>query len=64
MAEGVGLAFLQANIVMTALAIGAAITVMAASGMLLGHFLDANIGKWAANSRRHGVNWHRQLYPH
>jgi len=47
MAVGVGLAFLQANIVVTALAIGAATTVMAASGMLLGLFLGAKIGKWA-----------------
>lgn len=47
MAVGVGLAFLQVNIILTALAIGAATTVMATTGMLLGRFLGAKIGKWA-----------------
>jgi len=47
MAVGVGLAFLQVNIVLTALAIGAATTLMAASGMMLGRFLGTKIGKWA-----------------
>lgn len=47
MAVGVGLAFLQVNIIVTALAIGAATTVMATTGMLLGRLLGAKIGKWA-----------------
>ena len=47
MAVGVGLAFLQVNIVVMALTIGAATTIMATSGMLLGRFLGAAIGKWA-----------------
>lgn len=47
MAVGVGLAFLNVNIITTALTIGAATTIMAASGMLLGRFLGAAIGKWA-----------------
>ncbi|PKH23769.1 hypothetical protein CIG19_10115 [Enterobacterales bacterium CwR94] len=47
MAVGVGLAFLQVNIVTTALTIGAATTIMAASGILLGRFLGAAVGKWA-----------------
>ncbi|KQN61931.1 MULTISPECIES: manganese efflux pump MntP [Rahnella] len=47
MAVGVGLAFLQVNILVMALAIGAATTIMATSGMLLGRFLGAAIGKWA-----------------
>lgn len=44
---GVGLALLQVNIIVTALAIGAAITIMATTGMLLGRFLGTKIGKWA-----------------
>ncbi|WP_075182504.1 manganese efflux pump MntP [Pantoea sp. 1.19] len=47
MAVGVGLAFLQVNIVTTALTIGAATTLMAAAGILLGRFLGAAVGKWA-----------------
>ena len=47
MAVGVGLAFLQVNIVLTALTIGAATTFMAASGILLGRFLGPMMGKWA-----------------
>lgn len=47
MAVGVGLAFLQVNILVMALTIGAATTIMATSGMLLGRFLGAAIGKWA-----------------
>lgn len=47
MAVGVGLALLQVNIIVTALAIGAATTIMATTGMLLGRFLGAKIGKWA-----------------
>ncbi len=47
MAVGVGLAFLNVNIIATALTIGATTTVMAASGMLLGRYLGRAIGKWA-----------------
>ncbi|MCC3704469.1 manganese efflux pump MntP [Rouxiella badensis] len=47
MAVGVGLAFLQVNIIVMALTIGAATTIMATSGMLLGRFLGGAIGKWA-----------------
>ncbi|WAT02613.1 manganese efflux pump MntP [Rouxiella chamberiensis] len=47
MAVGVGLAFLQVNILAMALTIGAATTIMATTGMLLGRFLGAAIGKWA-----------------
>jgi len=47
MAVGVGLAFLQVNILVMALTIGAATTIMATTGMLLGRFLGAAIGKWA-----------------
>lgn len=47
MAVGVGLAFLDVNIVTTALLIGLATTIMATTGMLLGRFLGAAIGKWA-----------------
>lgn len=47
MAVGVGLAFLQVNIVLTALTIGAATTIMAASGILLGRFIGPVMGKWA-----------------
>ena len=47
MAVGVGLAFLQVNIVTTALAIGASTLVMASAGILLGRFLGPVMGKWA-----------------
>ncbi len=47
MAVGVGLAFLQVNILVMALTIGAATTIMATAGMLLGRFLGGAIGKWA-----------------
>lgn len=47
MAVGVGLAFLQVNILVMALTICAATTIMATSGMLLGRFLGAAMGKWA-----------------
>ncbi|OON38520.1 hypothetical protein BTJ39_17830 [Izhakiella australiensis] len=47
LAVGVGLAFLQVNIVTTALAIGTATTIMAATGILLGRFLGPVMGKWA-----------------
>lgn len=38
---------LQVNILAMALTIGAATTIMATTGMLLGRFLGAAIGKWA-----------------
>ncbi|WP_168405993.1 manganese efflux pump MntP [Erwinia amylovora] len=47
MAVGVSLAFLQVNIVTTALAIGASTMIMAATGILLGRFLGPVMGKWA-----------------
>lgn len=47
MAVGVGLAFLQVNIVTTALAIGASTMVMASTGILIGRFLGPVMGKWA-----------------
>ncbi|MCX8958695.1 manganese efflux pump MntP [Erwinia psidii] len=47
MAVGVGLAFLQVNIVTTALAIGASTMIMASMGILLGRFLGPVMGKWA-----------------
>lgn len=47
MAVGVGLAFLQVNIITTALAIGASTMIMASVGILLGRFLGPVMGKWA-----------------
>ncbi len=47
MIVGVGLAFLEANILLTALAIALATTVMAAIGIRLGSFLGSTIGKRA-----------------
>lgn len=47
MAVGVGLAFLQVNIVITALAIGASTMLMATAGILLGRFIGPVLGKWA-----------------
>ncbi|MCE0492254.1 manganese efflux pump MntP [Pantoea sp. Mb-10] len=47
LAVGVGLAFLQVNIVLTALTIGAATTVMATTGVMVGRFMGPLLGKWA-----------------
>lgn len=47
LAVGVGLAFLQVNIVMTALTIGMMTTIMATIGLLLGRFIGPILGKWA-----------------
>ncbi|WP_029685920.1 manganese efflux pump MntP [Tatumella saanichensis] len=47
LAVGVGLAFLQVNIVLTALAIGAATTLMATAGVLAGRFIGPILGKRA-----------------
>jgi len=47
MAIGVGLAFLQVNILHTALAIGLATTIMATVGIMLGRFIGPLLGKWA-----------------
>lgn len=47
LAVGVGLAFLQVNIIMTAITIGAATTVMATTGVLVGRFIGPVLGKWA-----------------
>ena len=47
MAVGVGLAFLQVNIVFTALAIGCATLIMTTIGMMLGRFIGPMLGKRA-----------------
>ena len=47
MIVGVGLAFLEVNILLTALTIGLATTIMAAIGLRLGSFLGSAIGKHA-----------------
>jgi len=47
MAVGVGLAFLQVNIIYTALAIGCATLVMTTIGMMLGRFIGPLLGKRA-----------------
>ncbi|MGE0970086.1 manganese efflux pump MntP [Klebsiella sp. WOUb02] len=47
MAVGVGLAFLQVNIVATALAIGCATLVMSTLGIMLGRFIGPLLGKRA-----------------
>ncbi|QCR36376.1 manganese efflux pump MntP [Nissabacter sp. SGAir0207] len=47
LAIGVGLAFLQVNIIHTALAIGMATMVMATLGMLIGRFIGPMLGKRA-----------------
>jgi len=47
MAVGVGLAFLQVNIIETALAIGCATMIMSTMGMMLGRFIGPLLGKRA-----------------
>ena len=47
MAVGVGLAFLQVNIIATALAIGCATLIMSTLGMMVGRFIGSIIGKKA-----------------
>ena len=47
MAVGVGLAFLKANIVYTALAIGCATLIMSTLGIMLGRFIGPLLGKRA-----------------
>ncbi|WP_138469084.1 manganese efflux pump MntP family protein [Poseidonocella sp. HB161398] len=47
MAVGVSLAFLQVNIVLIALAIGATTMVMSSTGLLLGRFIGARFGRIA-----------------
>jgi len=47
MAVGVGLAFLKANIVYTALAIGCATFIMSTLGIMLGRFIGPLLGKRA-----------------
>ncbi|MBU9818214.1 manganese efflux pump MntP [Rahnella sp. C60] len=47
LAIGVGLAFLDVNIIHTALLIGMATTVMSTLGMMLGRFIGPLLGKWA-----------------
>ncbi|MGY5956670.1 manganese efflux pump MntP [Kosakonia sp. BK9b] len=47
MAVGVGLAFLQVNILMTALAIGCTTLIMSTLGMMVGRFIGPLLGKRA-----------------
>ncbi|WP_152081385.1 manganese efflux pump MntP [Enterobacter oligotrophicus] len=47
MAVGVGLAFLQVNIIATALAIGCATLIMSTVGMMVGRFIGPLLGKRA-----------------
>lgn len=47
MAVGASLAFIDADIIVTSLAIGLATTVMASIGTLLGHRLGKYVGHWA-----------------
>ncbi|MBU4680811.1 manganese efflux pump MntP [Cedecea davisae] len=47
MAVGVGLAFLQVNIIQTALAIGCATAIMSTLGMMVGRFIGPILGKRA-----------------
>jgi putative Mn2+ efflux pump MntP len=47
MAVGVSLAFLSVNIIVIALAIGAATTIMSTTGILAGRFLGARFGRYA-----------------
>ena len=47
MAVGVGLAFLQVNIIATALAIGCATLIMSTLGMMVGRFIGSLLGKRA-----------------
>ncbi len=47
LAVGVGLAFLQVNILLTAVAIGAATTLMATAGVMAGRFIGPVLGKRA-----------------
>lgn len=47
MAVGIGLAFLQVNIIATALAIGCATLIMSTLGMMIGRFIGPLLGKRA-----------------
>lgn len=47
MAVGVSLAFLEVNILLIALAIGLATTVMSAAGILAGRLVGLRFGRWA-----------------
>lgn len=47
LAVGVSLAFLSVNIWLTAAAIGAATTLMATIGIMLGHAIGCKYGRWA-----------------
>lgn len=44
---GLSLAFLDVNIMVIALAIGAATFLMSTGGMLAGRFIGAQFGRWA-----------------
>lgn len=54
MAVGVGLAFLQVNIIATALAIGCATLIMSTLGMMVGRFIGSIIGK----KRKFSAGWY------
>jgi hypothetical protein len=62
MAVGVGLAFLQVNIIATALAIGCATLIMSTLGMMVGRFIGPLLGK-RAEIRRYRADWHRRPDP-
>lgn len=47
LAIGVGLAFLEVNIIHTAIFIGMATMIMSTLGMMLGRFIGPLLGKWA-----------------
>lgn len=47
LAIGVGLAFLEVNIILTALLIGMATMVMSTLGIMVGRFIGPLLGKWA-----------------
>ncbi len=47
LAVGIGLAFLQVNIIAIALTIGIATTIMATTGVLVGRLVGPMLGKWA-----------------
>ncbi len=63
MAVGVGLAFLQVNIIATALAIGCATLIMSTLGMMVGRFYRLNYWEKSGNSRRAGADRHRRPDP-
>ena len=47
MAVGVSLAFIEANILVTALCIGVATFTMSTTGIMIGHVIGTKLGRWA-----------------